>query len=80
MATFSMFFNGGNGVAFNFVMNDMAGRASERATQVAARTMCVEGGRCCCCPVGVVGGRLVGGWCLVVVYDNDGGGGPLSPA
>lgn len=41
MATFSMFFNGGNGVAFNFVMNDMAGRASERATQVAARLMCL---------------------------------------
>lgn len=41
MATFSMFFNGGNGVAFNFVMNDMTGRASERATQVAARMVCV---------------------------------------
>lgn len=25
------------------MMNDMAGRASERATQVAARTMCADG-------------------------------------
>lgn len=88
MATFSMFFNGGNGVAFSFVMNDMAGRESERDSERARQTVrllvyvrvcggvLVDAVADAAVARWVGGGRLVGG-CLVV-YD-DGGGGPLSP-